>query len=231
MPMSKRAKTSGRSYRSTTLSSSRKAGRVSTGSKLWPYATKRTYLPLFDPFPARLTVRLRYSTTVSLTSGGAGVPAVHLFRANGIFDPDFTGVGHQPYGHDQLQAIYNHYRVTNAACVVQGSHNINGIAGVSLKDDGVTELNYDTIREAKGTNIMVMNSGGTNHTVKQNYKESYIGNKDTISAAFGANSAEAMIFQLWYEMKDSGTAPATASFIVNIVYDVELWELKDLGQS
>jgi hypothetical protein len=34
-----------------------------------------------------------------------------LYRMNSLFDPDKTGVGHQPYGYDQLTPLYLRYRV------------------------------------------------------------------------------------------------------------------------
>ncbi len=38
----------------------------------------------------------------------------HTFRANGCFDPDQTGGGHQPRGFDQWKNLYNEYVVTSA---------------------------------------------------------------------------------------------------------------------
>lgn len=35
----------------------------------------------------------------------------HLFRANGIFDPDVTGTGHQPLYRDQVADLYTNYTV------------------------------------------------------------------------------------------------------------------------
>jgi hypothetical protein len=35
----------------------------------------------------------------------------YQFKINSLFDPDFTGTGHQPKGFDQLAALYQRYRV------------------------------------------------------------------------------------------------------------------------
>lgn len=43
--------------------------------------------------------------------GGTGNFRVYQFRANSIFDPDYTGVGHQPRGHDQYANFFRTYRV------------------------------------------------------------------------------------------------------------------------
>lgn len=37
--------------------------------------------------------------------------ANHVFNLGSIFDPDYTGVGHQPAFHDQWATLYNRYRV------------------------------------------------------------------------------------------------------------------------
>jgi len=47
----------------------------------------------------------------------AGNQATYVYRLNSVFDPDFTGVGGQPAGFDQLKALYGRYRVM--ACKVR----------------------------------------------------------------------------------------------------------------
>lgn len=58
-------------------------------------------------------VRLDYAQAFSssVTSAAAVSQVMNL---NSIFDPDRTGSGHQPYGHDALAALYNRYRVLKA---------------------------------------------------------------------------------------------------------------------
>jgi len=63
------------------------------------------------PFPDRFITKLNYSELTALNYLGFGVPAVHLFRCNSIFDPNYSGVGHQPLGHDEYAQLYNRYRV------------------------------------------------------------------------------------------------------------------------
>jgi len=70
-----------------------------------------------DPFPPRFNVDLRYSASLILTTAGVVIGAdfmgtEYVFRLNSLFDPDLTGVGHQPFGYDQLTTMYGSYCVT-----------------------------------------------------------------------------------------------------------------------
>lgn len=69
---------------------------------------KMTMFP--QGLPAALNTKLAYGDVITLvpTSGSVGQ---YIFRANSIFDPDFTGTGHQPRLHDQFSPLYNSYRV------------------------------------------------------------------------------------------------------------------------
>lgn len=42
----------------------------------------------------------------------------HVFRGNSLYDPDATGVGVQPYGYDQVSALYGAYRVAASSITV-----------------------------------------------------------------------------------------------------------------
>lgn len=68
--------------------------------------------------PARLPyiwTNLNYADIgYSINPGAAGAAAVQVFAANGLYDVDITGVGHQPTGFDQFMALYNEYVVTEA---------------------------------------------------------------------------------------------------------------------
>jgi hypothetical protein len=61
-------------------------------------------------FPDRQRVTLRYVTNVSQTAN-ATVGSDYVFRANSVFDPDWTSTGGQPANYDDFSAIYLRYRV------------------------------------------------------------------------------------------------------------------------
>lgn len=87
-------------------------GNKTAGTLLIP----RSYSPygVGSPLKDRMDVQLMYSEQISLTSN-AGVPTHYTFRLNSIFDPNYTGVGHQPRGHDELALMYHKYCVRAAA--------------------------------------------------------------------------------------------------------------------
>lgn len=99
----------------------RKKRRASYKKRKW-LAKKRK----FNKFPlgGRLiqntkAVCLRYNATVTLDITALGLTAWHVFRANSIFDPDLTGLGHQPLYRDSWAQFYNKYTVVSAKMVAE----------------------------------------------------------------------------------------------------------------
>lgn len=58
--------------------------------------------PFEGAFPPSTRRRMNYSDIFTLTESAAGVGVHQLIRAADIYDPDFTGLGHQPMYFDQL---------------------------------------------------------------------------------------------------------------------------------
>lgn len=80
------------------------------------YKKRRKTLPL--AFPKTWTCRLRYVDFLTLDSPGTLVPDIHVYRANSLTDPDFTGSGHQPKGFDEIMKLYRHYTVIGSKITV-----------------------------------------------------------------------------------------------------------------
>lgn len=81
--------------------------------------------------PQRYTCKLKYNTIISLNPG-AGIFAVNSFRANSLFDPDLTGVGHQPTPFDQLATFYKKYFVRSAKYIMSPIRNYNDSAAQGI---------------------------------------------------------------------------------------------------
>jgi len=88
-----------------------------------------------NPLPQTARFKLRYidngfdgSTTI-----GDGYRNLHVFAANNIYDPDYTGVGVQPYGFDELATLFP----TGSVRVVGASITIN----FTIDESTATQVN------------------------------------------------------------------------------------------
>lgn len=103
------------------------------------------------PFPPQLFNTVKYTANFNLViSTGVGK---YLFSCNGLFDPDFTGGGHQPLYFDQLAAIYDHYTVLSSRIKVKlgftSTVTIPVISSVYIDDD--TSVTVDAIQASERT--------------------------------------------------------------------------------
>lgn len=64
-------------------------------------------LPLFGERTRR---RVQYFFTAAIT-GSSSALFSYVCSANGAYDPDISGGGHQPMGFDQMMGMFNHYTV------------------------------------------------------------------------------------------------------------------------
>ncbi len=114
-------------------------------------------MPLY-PDRYRATLRYADSFTLTVTSGAV---ASYIFSANGLYDPNITGTGHQPAGFDQMMLSYDHYTVVHSriyayfhnvtasvaptASICVASNNTPTTVAQQLMEDGLNvtqRLNY-----------------------------------------------------------------------------------------
>lgn len=184
-------------------------------------------------------VPLRYCDIFTVgPSGGAGLTIDRLFRANSCFDPDYTGVGHQPSGFDQWAAFYDHYVVLGSKITVTVSSQAS-VAGadqamvvIYLDDDTAGGLGFDQIMEnsryrAKAVSLA---TGGKNTVVVKNYfsAKQFFGitnvsdNVDRIGAVTTANPVDDAYFRLSL-MPASGSTSTLQTFNVAVQIDFKVW--------
>lgn len=127
---------------------------------LSPYAS--TMIGRSDGFPRLLKFKHRYSTKSNVTA--AGTLSSVQFRCNGMYDPDYTAVGHQPLYFDQVGAIYNHFYVLRAqikfTIVPQGTTaQYPYRASAVILDDTSVPVSLDDIAEQKGATTKLCTGG------------------------------------------------------------------------
>lgn len=105
-------------------------------------------------FPPMLRVKLRYVEPFTSITSTIGALAEHRLRANSIFDPDATDVGHQPKYRDQLYAIYKKAVVLRSKVVVKAvpeASNSPGVFGIAHDDNASSALTAISRCEHRGS--------------------------------------------------------------------------------
>jgi len=183
----------------------------------------------FDPFPRTMRAKLRYTTVVNFNAG-ISAAARHFFRAGSIFDPDYTGVGYQPYGHDTYQLIYNHYRVVKSTCkITNTTAGANNIMGITLSDDVSVPPNIDNIKLLKPTKHIPLCTTTEPHSLAMDYNSeaAFPGQSQNTTALFGNDPAEEQYFCVWVCGSNELADPGAIAIEVAIEYYVEMSELKN----
>lgn len=172
--------------------------------------TQNTYLRSM-PLGGTQKVILRYSDYFQLNPGVAGSPGFYCFSLNGCYDPNITGVGHQPRGFDQLMTMYDHYTVIGATVelyIHAASTAPTGGRVVSCVTDTATSIytTYDDIWEyptAKVTNVSAHDGGQASaHQVISVNPNEYLGRSKPLAdpqlkGSASSNPSEQCFLQLF----------------------------------
>lgn len=202
-------------------------------------ALQSNYVPSGMPIQRR--AKLRYASSHQLTST-AGSMANHKFRANSIYDPDFTSTGHQPMGFDQWATLFNHYVVLGAKITCTFTNNSSAtnpcVVGVYLSDD--TVIPYSTtdglIEAKKGQMKPFTADPSTSLSVVGKYSAKKFFNlvdvKDNLSrigAPINNNPSDGTFWNVVMQARNAGTESINLQVLIE--YIVEFSEPVDLTQS
>lgn len=95
------------------------------------------------PLDNAMASSMHYLTTADLNPGIGGAGASYVFRLSSLFDPDFTGVGHQPLGFDQISPLFERYQVWKVDFHVEFTNRDNGNpmrVGYRVSDQSTTSV-------------------------------------------------------------------------------------------
>ncbi len=220
------------STRSSASSRGGKWGR-GDGPTMRAYARPQGNSQFFDPFPRTMRAVLRYSDTIDFNAS-AGVGSLHFLRAGSIFDPDYTAVGSQPYGHDTYQLIYNHYRVIKSVCkITNTTAGQNNVMGLLLSDDVSVSNDIGLLRTLKPSKFVPLVTTTEPHSLQMTYnsEQSFPGQRTDTTALFGNNPAEEQYFCINISGSGAASDPGAITIAFTVEYYVEFSELKQLAKS
>lgn len=213
-----------------------------------PYNSMVPFGKTSEPFANVKYTTLKYSQTDTYTAGASGITGVEqAFRLNSMFDPDFTGAGHQPYGYDQLALLYKKYKVTSVdiaikatdpsedgmfICAMVGSfNNIYTLAGRS----------YDQVNEKPNAMTRAVNNTGSQQsTVRQHVplwkvtglsKAQYDANITDYSGLFAGPTVTDTPWLRVNAGSVRGLTGGTIKIQVEIIFHVQCYERLTLNQS
>lgn len=193
------------------------------------------------PFPIRQTRTITYCDSISLTPSAGNDVANYLFNANSINKPDKDNTGHQPYGHDTLETMYQYYSVRSAVIDItyfelgsDSSQYKPMMCGVYNLDQLGTISDPALIREQPGSVSKVLTDNDTvtirGKYLRNNRFPAYAQNDS--SAAFGASPSEQLFFNVFTAGNPTLTHDTNTTYaFIKIAYEVEMWEPKKLGSS
>lgn len=132
---------------------------------------RKTRIPRSGMLGFKHTHRLKYATRVVIDPNITA--SHHVFSANGLYDPDITGTGHQPLGFDQLMTFYDHYQVIGAKITVDfistnqtGADVSTYICGVDLRDSTTVNTDPDSLMEQGTASYRVCTTSNANQKVR-----------------------------------------------------------------
>jgi len=191
-------------------------------------------------FPKQLMITHRYVDTFTMATSGSLI-GKYVFRANGLYDPNVTGSGHQPMYFDQQTAIYNHFVVVRSKIKVYASSGASAgvptmLAILGNDDATTTPTSLEGVRENANCSPMkmIVPDQGSSVILTASYDANQIFgpnamSQDNLEGTAAADPTEGYFFVVCQQgIPITGT---TLNYFVEIEYQALWRELKDIVSS
>lgn len=200
------------------------------------------------PMPNRFATKLRYAESFSINPPTGGVAGTYVFVANGLYDPNVTGTGHQPRGFDQFMTMYDHYTVIGSKITATfTSAGIVGTSGpltvgIALKDGTLTASNKNDYMEGRNVKSgVLLRAAGSDEAHKITLSKSFSTKKflgvshplssNVLRGSVSSNPIEDAYFHLFAQIMTGAVDSAPIEVQVVIDYLTVFTEPKQPAQS
>lgn len=176
-----------------------------------------------------------------VASGGTTNYLAHIYAANGLYDPNISGVGHQPRGFDQFMLMYDHYVViaSHITCrFTSDDANIPAMECALLLRDNITGLtskvDYNESPRIR-RKVLTNRSNQVVITSKCNPNK-FLGRSKPLAdpelkGNAGANPVELATWFILVAPATTTSTPTTITVDVNLVYTAVFIEPRQPPQS
>lgn len=193
------------------------------------------------PLPDRLKTTLKYVENVTLNPGLGGIMDTNIWRANSLYDPNYTGVGHQPRGFDQFMGLYTRYEVLGSMIKITANNRDNNFAQIislSLRNDISVPASIQDYQESGNTKWKLLGpetAGGNVKSVMMKINPSkYLGLRSrtaSLRGTVGANPSDQAYYHVGVECANTGQDSDPVDVLVEIHYICEFTEPINLSGS
>jgi len=214
-----------------------------------PLARMRSLGPIamsfagYTPLPNRLETKLKYAEHVLIT-GTSGALGLYVFNASSLYDPNYTGTGHQPRGFDQIMPLYDHFVVLNSEIRVQfvnQTANVTTMAGLALSSTVTNQGDWDDYAEGPRSAVMSCGAIATSgmlppYEARMKYSATkFLGIPDPVTAdklqgTISANPVDNAFYHLIFQ-DAAETTTVSVRCLVEIEYHVVFIEPLNPSQS
>jgi len=199
-----------------------------------------------SPFAQRFITRMKYAEQISQVGPGLGGLTQYTMNLNSIFDPNRTGIGHQPYGHDTMATLYNRYRVIKCSYAISAlatggttadqygiiaalpANEVIGISG------GVAEVQENPrckfVTQAPNSGPKVLRGTVSIPSLVGRTKSQYMSD-DRYQAVYGTSPAELAILNIFTGLLNGNSETITTKLNIVLEFTVESFDVKNLLQS
>lgn len=202
-----------------------------------------------SPFAQRYICKMKYAEIRTVAGPIGGGLVQYNWNLNSIYDPNLSGIGHQPYGYDQLADLYNRYRVFRvdyaiSAYNTDGSVNYSVIAALPANEAltgtlGVSEIMENPrakyITQAPNAALKVLKGSISLPSLVGRSKAQYLAD-DRYQAQWASSPAEQAVLNVMAGTisgsgGNGGSATNTMNLSISLVYHVECFDVKNQIQS